>query len=67
VVVPDYASNLVFYWETRYWREFYELLAERFRVITFDKRGTGLSDRGGSFPTLETRMEDVHAVMDAAG
>ncbi|MGH3111391.1 MAG: adenylate/guanylate cyclase domain-containing protein, partial [Gaiellaceae bacterium] len=37
------------------------------RLILFDKRGTGLSDRGGSFPTLETRMEDVRAVMDAVG
>ena len=67
VVVPDYASNLVFYWETRYWRSFYERLAQSFRLILFDKRGTGLSDRGASFPTLETRMEDVHAVMDAVG
>ncbi len=67
VVVPDYASNLVFYWETSYWRSFYERLAQSFRLILFDKRGTGLSDRGASFPTLETRMEDVHAVMDAVG
>ena len=50
-----------------YWRPFYERLAESFRLILFDKRGTGLSDRGGSFPTLETRMEDVRAVMDAVG
>src|SRR5829696_10473005 len=37
------------------------------RVIIFDKRGTGLSDRTGSVPTLEERMDDVRAVMDAAG
>jgi class 3 adenylate cyclase/pimeloyl-ACP methyl ester carboxylesterase len=67
VLVPDYASNLVFLWETPYYRPFYERLAQSFRLILFDKRGTGLSDRGASFPTLETRMEDVHAVMDAAG
>ncbi len=65
VLVPDYGSNLVFSWETPYWRPFYERLAQSFRLILFDKRGTGLSDRGASFPTLETRMEDVHAVMDA--
>ena len=37
------------------------------RVIVFDKRGTGLSDRGVSVPTLEERMDDVRAVMDAVG
>ena len=67
VFVPDYCSNLVYGWESRYWRPFYERLAESFRLILFDKRGTGLSDRGGSFPTLETRMEDVRAVMGAVG
>jgi class 3 adenylate cyclase len=67
VFVPDYCSNLVYAWESGYWRPFYERLARSFRLILFDKRGTGLSDRGGSFPTLETRMEDVHAVMEAVG
>jgi len=67
VVVPSYVSNLVHQWEDGYWRPFYERLAESFRLILFDKRGTGLSDRGGSFPTLETRMEDVRAVMEAVG
>jgi len=67
VCVPDYVSNLVYWWESKYWRPFYERLSQSFRLILFDKRGTGLSDRGGSFPTLETRMEDVRAVMDAAG
>ena len=67
VFVPDYFSNLVYGWETGYWRPFYERLARSFRLILFDKRGTGLSDRGGSFPTLETRMEDLHAVMTAVG
>ena len=42
-------------------------LARSFRLILFDKRGTGLSDHGGQFATLETRMEDLHAVLDAAG
>jgi class 3 adenylate cyclase len=67
VFVPDFCSNLVYAWESPYWRPFYERLAQSFRLILFDKRGTGLSDRGGSFPTLETRMEDVRALMDAVG
>ena len=67
VYVPDYVSNLVYGWETPYWRGFYERLAERFRLILFDKRGTGLSDLGGQFPALETRMDDVRAVLDAVG
>jgi len=67
VYVPDYMSNLVYAWEYPRWRDFYLLLASRFRLILFDKRGTGLSDHGGQFATLETRMEDLHAVLDAAG
>jgi pimeloyl-ACP methyl ester carboxylesterase/class 3 adenylate cyclase len=67
VFVPDYVSNLVFGWSSPYWREFYERLARSFRVILFDKRGTGLSDGGAHFPALETRMEDMRAVLDAAG
>jgi len=67
VFVPDFSSNLVYGWETQYWRPFYERLAESFRVILFDKRGTGVSDRHGQFATLETRMEDLRAVLDAAG
>ncbi len=64
--VPDYVSNLVYGWESPHWRRFYERLAKAFRLILFDKRGTGLSDHGGQFPALETRMDDVRAVLDAA-
>ncbi|HEY7019125.1 MAG TPA: adenylate/guanylate cyclase domain-containing protein [Gaiellaceae bacterium] len=67
VFVHGFVSNLVYAWETPHWRRFYESLAERFRLILFDKRGTGLSDPGGQFPALETRMDDVRAVLDAAG
>ncbi len=67
VFVPDYVSNLVYGWEWPRWREFYERLAHSFRLILFDKRGTGLSDHGGHFAALETRMEDLRAVLDAAG
>jgi class 3 adenylate cyclase/pimeloyl-ACP methyl ester carboxylesterase len=65
--VPDYFSNLVYGWESPRWRRFYEQLAQSFRLILFDKRGTGLSDLGGQFPALETRMDDVRAVLDAVG
>jgi class 3 adenylate cyclase len=67
VYVPDYVSNLVYGWESPYWRRFYDALARSFRLILFDKRGTGLSDLGGHYPALETRMEDLHAVLDAVG
>jgi pimeloyl-ACP methyl ester carboxylesterase len=42
-------------------------LASFSRLILFDKRGTGLSDRSVGYPDLETRTDDVRAVMDAVG
>jgi hypothetical protein len=66
VLVPDWVSNLVFWWLSPHWRGFYERLARRFRLILFDKRGTGLSDHGPQYATLETRMEDMRAVLDVA-
>ena len=67
VYVPDFVSNLVYDWESPRWRGFYERLARSFRLILFDKRGTGLSDRGAHYAALETRMEDLRAVLDAVG
>jgi pimeloyl-ACP methyl ester carboxylesterase len=67
VYVPDYMSNLGYVWGYRRWRDFYLRLSDSFRLILFDKRGTGLSDHGGQFAALETRMEDLHSVLDAAG
>lgn len=67
VYVSDYVSNLVYDWEYPRWRNFYERLARSFRLILFDKRGIGLSDHGGQFASLETRMEDLRAVLDAVG
>jgi class 3 adenylate cyclase len=67
VYVPDYMSNLGYVWGYDRWRDFYLRLARSFRLILFDKRGTGLSDHGGQFAALETRMEDLHSVLDSAG
>jgi class 3 adenylate cyclase len=67
VYVPAYMSNLVYGWVWPRWRAFYERLARSFRLILFDKRSTGLSDHGGQFAALETRMEDLRAVLDAVG
>ena len=67
IYVPDYISNLVYGWESPHWRTFYERLARTFRLILFDKRGTGLSDPVTEMPTLEQRMDDVRAVLEAAG
>ncbi len=66
VFVSDFMSNLVYGWEHPFWRDFYERLAGSFRLILYDKRGTGLSDHGGQFPALETRMDDLRAVLEAA-
>jgi len=65
MLVPDWMSNLVWAWHTPYWRNFYERLSSFARLIVFDKRGTGLSDRPRFFPDLETRIDDVLAVLDA--
>jgi class 3 adenylate cyclase len=67
VYVPDYMSNLGYVWGYDRWRDFYLRLARSFRLILFDKRGTGLSDHGGQFAALETRMEDLHSVLNSAG
>jgi pimeloyl-ACP methyl ester carboxylesterase/class 3 adenylate cyclase len=65
--VPGWVSHLDHYWDNPRIAAFYRRLASFTRLILFDKRGTGLSDRGGSTPTLEQRMDDVRAVMDAVG
>jgi class 3 adenylate cyclase/dienelactone hydrolase len=66
VFVPPAVSNVELAWEVPGARVFLEQLASFSRLIHFDKRGTGMSDRVVGAPTLETRMDDVRAVMDAA-
>ena len=66
VVVPGWITNIDVFWEEPRVARFFERLASFSRLILFDKRGTGLSDRVTDMPSLETRMDDVRAVMDAA-
>jgi pimeloyl-ACP methyl ester carboxylesterase len=67
VYVPGWVSNLDYEWEFPGYARAFERLSSFARLIRFDKRGTGLSDREGGFPTLEQRIEDVQAVMEAVG
>ena len=67
VYVPGWVSNVEYGWEEPSLARFYRRLASFSRLILFDKRGTGLSDRVTQYPTLDQRMDDVRAVMDAAG
>ena len=67
VWVQGFISHLELYWENPAWVGFADRLGSFARVITFDKRGTGLSDRSGSVPDLDQRMLDLTAVLDAAG
>ena len=69
VLVQGWVWNVELFWEDPPWSAFCERLASFSRLILFDKRGTGLSDRVSvrEMPTLEERMDDVRAVMDAVG
>jgi pimeloyl-ACP methyl ester carboxylesterase len=67
VFVPGFVSNVEATWEQPGRAAFFRRLASFSRLILFDKRGTGMSDRTSQIFTLEQRMEDVHAVMEAAG
>ena len=69
VWVPGWISHLEVAWEEPTLARFFERLGSFCRLILFDKRGTGLSDRvaESDLPTLETRMGDVLAVCDAIG
>jgi class 3 adenylate cyclase len=69
IVVHGWVSNIDTCWEHPLFAHFLQRLASFSRVIQFDKRGTGLSDRVsiGELPSLDQRMDDVRAVMDAVG
>jgi class 3 adenylate cyclase/alpha-beta hydrolase superfamily lysophospholipase len=67
--IPGWISHLDLYWEEPTIARFLRRLGAGFRLILFDRRGTGLSDRvpDDELPTLEVRMGDAHAVLEAAG
>ena len=67
VLVSGFASHLDVEWELPAIARFFRGLASFSRLIRFDKRGLGLSDRNVAPVPLEERMDDVHAVMDAVG
>ena len=69
VFVMGWVSHLEYFWKEPSFARFLQRLSSFARLILFDKRGTGLSDRvpNNELPTLEQRMDDVRAVMDAAG
>lgn len=69
VLVPGWVTHLEHQWQEPLQARFLERLASFARLILFDKRGTGLSDRVAedALPTLEVRMDDVRAVLDAIG
>jgi pimeloyl-ACP methyl ester carboxylesterase/DNA-binding NarL/FixJ family response regulator len=67
VFVMGWVSNIDMFWTEPHFARFLDRLASFSRLIVFDKRGTGLSDRPVALPTLEERMDDVRAVMDAVG
>ena len=64
--VPGWISHLEVMWELAEFARFLEHLGSFARVVTFDKRGTGMSDRVEGTPTIDERVDDVRAVLDAA-
>jgi class 3 adenylate cyclase/pimeloyl-ACP methyl ester carboxylesterase len=67
VYSPGWVTNIEVLWEWPGVARVFSRLASRCRVVLYDKQGTGLSDRVASLPSLEARMDDVTAVMDATG
>jgi pimeloyl-ACP methyl ester carboxylesterase/class 3 adenylate cyclase len=67
LIVPGIVSHIEAHWQYASYARMLRSLAQHFRVIFFDKRGQGLSDRFEGVPTLEERMDDMRAVMRAAG
>jgi len=67
VFVMGWVSHLDYFWVEPRFARFLRRLASFSRLILFDKRGTGLSDRVAGVPTLDERTDDVRAIMDATG
>ena len=67
VMVPGFVSHIENYWDEPSFSRWLQRLAGFSRLVIFDKRGTGLSDKVSDLPSLDERMDDVRAVMDAVG
>jgi len=67
VFVPGFVSHMDNYWTHPGVVRWFDRLGSFARVVMFDKRGTGLSDRVPDLPAMDQRMDDVRAVMDAVG
>jgi pimeloyl-ACP methyl ester carboxylesterase len=67
LMIPGWISHLALDWEEPTWLRWCQRMTSFARIVRFDKRGTRLSDRPPGVPTLEERMEDARAVMDAVG
>ncbi len=67
LMIPGWTTHLAIEWEEPTFVRFLERLGSFARLVRFDKRGTGLSDRPPGVPTLEERIEDAHTVLDAVG
>ncbi|HEX5642938.1 MAG TPA: adenylate/guanylate cyclase domain-containing protein [Thermoleophilia bacterium] len=67
VSIPGWISHLEIYWEQPRYVRFMRRLSQNMRVLVFDKRGLGMSDRVAGSPDLGVLLDDVRAVMDAAG
>jgi pimeloyl-ACP methyl ester carboxylesterase/class 3 adenylate cyclase len=67
IMTPGFVSHLEHSWDEPSFSDCLRRFAQFCRLIRFDKRGTGLSDRDAGIPSLEQRMDDIRAVMDCAG
>jgi pimeloyl-ACP methyl ester carboxylesterase len=67
VFIPPFFSNVEVWWDQPDYTRALVHLGSYAKVLIFDKRGTGLSDRAGELPGMEQRMDDLRAVIDAVG
>ncbi|HYX76864.1 MAG TPA: adenylate/guanylate cyclase domain-containing protein [Gaiellaceae bacterium] len=67
LMIPGWVTHLGLDWREPRWVRWFERMTSFARVVRFDKRGTGMSDRTPGVPTPDERMEDARAVLDAAG
>ena len=67
VMAPGFVSHIENYWDEPHLARWLNSLGGFCRVVLFDKRGTGLSDRVAHLPHMDERMDDLRAVMDAVG